>query len=157
MILFNCFITDLVPGVLCFGGIRMEYQELDEKLIIKYLRDKLSPFLIYLFGSFAKGNNRPESDVDIAFLADGEKDEYEIFNVAQGLASIVKKDVHLIDLKKVSTVLQMQVVGTGKVLFCDNEVTRATFEMLTLKKYARLNEERQIILDKVKERGCIYG
>jgi len=135
----------------------MEYQNLDEQKIIKYLGDKLSPVSIYLFGSYAKGNIRPESDVDIAFLADGEKDEYQIFNVAQGLAGIIKRDVHLIDLKKVSTVLQMQVVGTGKVLFCDNEMKRASFEMLTLKKYARLNEERQIILDGVKERGNIYG
>lgn len=135
----------------------MKYQDLAEKEITEYLRDKLSPFLIYLFGSYAKGNIRPESDVDIAFLADGEKDEYQIFSVAQGLAGIIKKDVHLIDLKKVSTVLQMQVVGTGKVLFCDNEMKRATFEMVTLKKYARLNEERQVILDGVKERGNIYG
>ncbi len=64
----------------------MEYQNLDEQKIIKYLGDKLSPVSIYLFGSYAKGNIRPESDVDIAFLADGEKDEYQIFNVAQGLA-----------------------------------------------------------------------
>lgn len=138
----------------------MKYQELTENriiLITKYLRDKLSPFLIYLFGSYAKGYIRPESDVDIAFLSDGEQNDYQIFSTAQGLADIIKRDVHLIDLKKVSTVLQMQVVGSGKVIFCDNEMKRATFEMLTLKKYARLNEERQIILEGVKERGNIYG
>jgi len=135
----------------------MEYQDLPEKRIIEYLREKLSPYLIYLFGSYAKGNIHLESDVDIAFLADIEIDEYQIFNIAQGLAGIINKDVHLIDLKKASTVLQMQVVNTGKVLFCNDEIKRATFEILTLKKYARLNEERKIILDRVMKRGNIYG
>lgn len=53
-----------------FGGLMMEYQDLPEKRIIEYLREKLSPYLIYLFGSYAKGNIHLESDVDIAFLAD---------------------------------------------------------------------------------------
>jgi predicted nucleotidyltransferase len=135
----------------------MEYQDLVEKKITEYLRDKLSPFLIYLFGSYAKGHIRPDSDVDIAFLSDEEQNDYLIFSAAQGLADIIKRDIHLIDLKRATTVLQMQVVGTGKVIFCDNDIKRANFEMLTMKKYARLNEERQIILDGVKERGNIFG
>jgi len=135
----------------------MKEQDLLEKNVVIFLRTKLSPFLIYLFGSYAKGSFRTDSDVDIAYLADGEKDEYQIFSIAQELADIVKKDVHLIDLNKVSTVLQAQVVGTGKTLFCDNDFKRANFEMLTLKKYARLNEERRVILNRVKERGNIYG
>lgn len=30
------------------------------------------------------------------------------------------------------------------------------FEMLTLKMYAKLNEERQVVLDKIRESGEVY-
>ena len=42
----------------------MYLSEKEKKMIVEYLKDKLSPRFIYLFGSFAKGKGREDSVVD---------------------------------------------------------------------------------------------
>ncbi|MGL4762234.1 MAG: type VII toxin-antitoxin system MntA family adenylyltransferase antitoxin [Sarcina sp.] len=113
--------------------------------------------IIYIFGSFARNEVREDSDIDIAFLCDKEINEYECFMKGQEIADAVKREVDLIDLKKASTVFIAQVVGTGKVIYCNDEVKRGYFEMRALKEYALLNEERKVILDRIKESGTVYG
>lgn len=93
-----------------------------ERIIVDILSEKVSPFLIILFGSTAKGNIHKDSDIDIAFLSDDkELDKYEIFMIAQEIASELNRDVDLIDLNQASTVFQAQVVHTGKVIHCTDE------------------------------------
>lgn len=135
----------------------MGINEKEIEKIKEYLKEKLAPYLIILFGSAVKGYMREDSDVDIAFLSDKELNSYEVFLIAQGLADLLGRDVDLVDLKKASTVFQVQVISTGKVIFCSDKTKRMVFEMTALKKYARLNEERECILEKIKERGSIYG
>jgi predicted nucleotidyltransferase len=127
-----------------------------EPIITDVLTEKLSPFLIILFGSTVKGNARQSSDIDIAFLSDEKvPDQYELFMIAQELASKLQREVDLIDLSQASTVFQAQVVSTGKVIYCTDENKRAQFEMKTLKMYAKLNEERSPIIKKIEESGTI--
>ena len=73
------------------------------------------------------------------------------------LAEIMGRDVDLIDLHKASTVLKAQITGKGKVIFNSDNLQRMTFAMRAFKEYALLNEERQWILDRFKERGLNYG
>lgn len=135
----------------------MEISEKEVNLIIKFLQAKINPDVIYLFGSVAKGQMHSESDIDIAYLGQKKLNAYEIFMIAQGLADKLKMEVDLVDLEQSSTVFQAQVIGTGKVIYCGNQDRRMLFEMVALKKYARLNEERKVILDKIRESGSIYG
>lgn len=132
----------------------MEEKELS--IIKKFLIGKISPYLIVLFGSAVKGNLREDSDIDVAFLSDHVFSDYDIFIFSQELADLLGRDVDLVDLSKASTVFQAQVVSTGKVIYCTDENRRMLFQMLALKKYARLNEERQCIFKKFEERGSIY-
>jgi uncharacterized protein len=137
----------------------LEVIKLDSKIqaeIINFLVDKISPNLIYIFGSTVKGTANKNSDIDIAYLSNQKMDEYETFMLAQELASKINIDVDLIDLRKASTVFQSQVVSTGKVIYCLNDEVRMNFEMMTLKMYAKLNEERQSIIDKVEESGSVF-
>lgn len=76
---------------------------------------------------------------------------------AQELADIFNREVDLINLNTSSTVFKAQVVGTGKRIYCTDETKRMYFEMRVLKSYAMLNEEREVILKKIKERGTVYG
>ncbi|MGY0692799.1 type VII toxin-antitoxin system MntA family adenylyltransferase antitoxin [Virgibacillus sp. FSP13] len=129
-----------------------------EQTIIDLLREKVSPFLIILFGSTVNGTAHRESDIDIAFLNDStELDAYDLFIVAQELAATLHQDVDLIDLNKASTVFQAQIIDTGKVIYCTDELKKAKYTMKTLKMYAKLNEERAEILQKVNESGSVYG
>ncbi|MTK12310.1 MAG: nucleotidyltransferase domain-containing protein [Clostridiaceae bacterium] len=125
--------------------------------IKKLLIEKLEPYIIYIFGSSAKGVFREDSDVDIAFLGDMNLSEYEVFVIAQELADILKREVDLIDLKNASTVFKAQIVGNGEVIYCNDDTRRMYFEMRAFKEYALLNEERENILKNIKERGSVYG
>jgi uncharacterized protein len=122
-----------------------------------YLLKKVEPYVIILFGSAAQERLRQDSDLDLAFLSDRRFSAYELFMVAQELADLMKRDVDLIDLNKASTVLKAQIVGTGKVLLNRDDYRRMVFQMDTLKEYASLNEERQLILENFKKRGLSYA
>ena len=135
----------------------MSLNEANIDSINEILINYLDPILIYLFGSYTKGTNNKESDIDLAFLSDTELSDYEIYLISQELADSLKIDVDLVDLKKASTVFKAQVVGTGKTIYCKDNTKRMYFEMQAFKDYAVLNEERSIILDGIKERGTIYG
>jgi predicted nucleotidyltransferase len=131
-------------------------REKEISIIIKILADRLSASLIYVFGSAARGEMTRESDIDIAFLCNRSPDEYEVFVIAQEMASMLGKEVDLINLDKASTVLQAQVVSMGKAIYCRSREKRLIFEMNVLKEYARLNEERRPVIEKVMERGSVY-
>ena len=72
--------------------------------IKEFLIKKRSPVFIIIFGSAAKYMLREDSDIDIAFFSDKTHSEYEMFIVGQELATILGRDVDLIDIKKASTV-----------------------------------------------------
>ncbi len=135
---------------------RLKFLSEMEKLVVDELVPRLNPSIIYLFGSYAKGTATESSDIDIAYFSETSLTNYERFILAQYLADLVKKEVDLVDIKQASTVFQAQIVGLGKVIYCSNEKQRHEFEMLTLKMYAKLNEERKPILDQIKESGKIY-
>jgi len=122
-----------------------------------HLIERVNPYLIYLFGSVVKNNLRTESDLDIAFLSDVRMSDFSLFMIAQELADICNRDVDLIDLSDASAVFKAQIVGNGNVIFCNDEQRRMYFEMRVLKEYALLNEERAKIMEKIEDRGRIYG
>lgn len=101
---------------------------------------------IYIFGSTAKGTATNNSDVDIAFYSQKDYDPFEIFLLAQNIGKTLKKEVDLIQLKNSSTVFQKEVVEHGKVIYEKSHLEREKFEILVFKKYARLNEERKLII-----------
>lgn len=124
--------------------------------IKKFLISKVDPYLIIIFGSAAQGRMNPDSDIDVAYLSHHRAvSAYDLYMLAQEMAGIVGRDIHLIDLQQASTVLQAQVVSRGTVILDLEPQKRQEFFILTLKQYARLNEERKPILAKAKERGRI--
>lgn len=129
--------------------------DLDLDYIKLFLIDELKAELIYLFGSYASGKVRDDSDLDLAFLTQEKIDDYQRFLTAQNLASRLNIEVDLIDLSKASTVFKVQIIQ-GKLLYAKNKQQKQEFELLVLKKYARLNEERKKIIEKI-ERGAADG
>ena len=125
--------------------------------IREFLQQKVSPTLVILFGSAAQGRLRPDSDIDLAFLSDRQLNEYDVFMIAQELAELLGQDVDLVYLRNASTVLTAQIIGKGKVILEKDEAQRMAFAMNAFKNYAKLNEERQCILDRFKERGLHYA
>lgn len=124
----------------------------------EFIVNKINPDFIIVFGSYASGMIHSESDIDIAFYSEDKSfTSYEIFMFAQELADNLKIEVDLIDLKEASTVFATQIFSTGTVIFSKNENLRTELHMRTYSMYARLNEERQPIIDKIIEKGSVYG
>lgn len=135
----------------------MKLSEKEFQTIISFLVKNLDPYFMVLFGSVLTDQMRPDSDVDIAFYGAKKLTDYELFMLTQELASLLGRDVDLVNLDKVSTVFQAQIIGKGRLIYDKNKSLRQQFFMLTLKKYARLNEERKEILERIGERGMVYG
>jgi len=124
------------------------------RLVCKELPEVIA---IYSFGSWDTPHVRPDSDIDLAVLLQNPVDRVHLWNVAQNLAREMGKDVDLIDLLQASTVMQMQVISSGKRLYCREHTGCERFEDYVYVAYARLNEERRGILEDIKQRGTVYG
>lgn len=112
---------------------------------------------VYLFGSAAAGVETPDSDLDLAVLANRPLAPLERFDVQEAVAAAIGRDVDLVDLRGASTVMQAQVVSTGRVVLDADPGTRARFETVAYSAYALLNEERAGILEDIATRGTVYG
>ncbi len=106
---------------------------------------------IYIFGSFASGEETLDSDVDIAFFSLEKLDKFAVFEKAQMISSKIGREVDLIDLKDSSTVFQNQVVQKGMVIYDENPTERESFEITVLKKYMELNSLRKDIIHNYEE------
>lgn len=131
---------------------------LTDSELVDYVKSRVPELVaLYRFGSHVKGTARKESDVDLAVLVSSPIPAWDLFELAQELAARLHREVDLIDLRSVSTVMQMQVVSTGQCIFSANESRRREFEMYVYSDYARLNEERREILQAIATSGVIHG
>jgi len=116
---------------------------------------------IYLFGSAGTENERPDSDVDIALLLKHEEVEKAgpllLHPLKSELESLLGKTVDLINLRKVSTVFQKEIIMDDRRIYCADEPVVDEFEMLTLSFYQKLNEERANIIKEALKNGKFYN
>ncbi len=125
--------------------------------LIKTINEQLNTDFIILFGSFAKGTAREDSDIDLAYFSDQKLSSYERFTLAGDLAAIAGREVDLVDLKQIDTVFTMQIFSEGVPIYIkdDNEFTRQKMRAYSM--YAALNEQRASIIEAIKERGSVFG
>ncbi len=119
-----------------------------EKKIKKILINKLSPKLIYIFGSMVKNRVRNDSDIDIAILTEKQIDEYKLYMISQQLADELKREVDIVDLRKASTVFKAEILRTGKLIYNSDNPEKMHFQLGILQDYVFLNERRQEIINK---------
>jgi uncharacterized protein len=136
------------------GGMR----EPSAERIVDVVRRELPEVVaIYLFGSAARGRSREGSDLDIAVLPVEELPSLSRWEAQERIASVLGKSIDLVDLQSASTVLRAQVVATGQLLDDSNPPARKRFEGQALTAYARLNEERREILERIAREGRVLG
>lgn len=128
-----------------------------KKQLIKVIQNKINPAFILLFGSFVKGTNRIDSDIDLAFFSKEQLSSYERFLLASELAEIAGREVDLVDLKQIDTVFTMQIFSQGIPIYIqdENEFTRQKMRAYSM--YATLSEQRAGVIESIKERGSVFG
>lgn len=97
----------------------------------------------WLFGSAARGRFRPGSDLDIAVDMTQPLPALQRWDAAQQLASQFALDVDLLDFRRISTVMQYQVLATGTLLFDLEPVTTAAYRGFVLSEYQNVQAWRQ--------------
>ena len=139
------------------GGADSEMHAADA-VTLHILRDRIGdPIVLYRFGSSVAGSLRAESDTDYAVLATRPLEAVERFDLQEDIARALRRSVDLVDLRRASVVLRMQVVASGVAVAVGDAVERERFEILTYASYARLNEERRAILEQIAEERTVYG
>jgi len=66
--------------------------------------------------------------------------------LSESLCDVLNSEVDLVDLMQASTVLQMQIVSTGKLLY-DAHNYADSFEMQIFSMYGHLQESRSEIIE----------
>ena len=111
---------------------------------------------IYAFGSQITGTADKNSDLDLAVLVEGYADVIELWDISSDIAELAKCDVDLLDFRAASTVMQYQILTTGKRLFAiDYNVD--IYEAAVLSEMTKLNEARAGLLSDIREQGTVYG
>lgn len=105
-------------------GKPLNLAELEPK--VASLCKKFKITLLYLFGSYAKGNPGPLSDIDIAYLASKKVDILELLPELQKLFG--DEAVDAVDLYQAPPALVHQILKKGKCLYAKDLRTKITFE-----------------------------
>jgi predicted nucleotidyltransferase len=129
-----------------------------DAVVLRLLRDRIGdPIALYRFGSSVAGALRADSDIDYAVLATRPLEAVERFELQEDMARALRRSVDLVDLRRASAVLRMQVIASGIAVVVGDATERERFEILTYASYARLNEERRAILEQIAEERTVHG
>ncbi len=101
---------------------------------------------IWLFGSLARGQQRDDSDIDLAVLTDVPIDAVALFELGLELGVKASRDVDLLDLRAVSTIMRKEVVCEGELVVAVDPAACESFVADSLALYVALREEQFVAL-----------
>ena len=128
-----------------------------EEKIVKILLDNLECEAIVLFGSYSRGTQNAESDIDIAIKVKEKLDKKELYRLSNLLADEFNKEVDLINLDEIGDTFRYEILINGKTLYCKVELQFELYKLDMYREFLELNESRQDIINNIKKGGNIYG
>lgn len=132
----------------------MKQKDLNE--VVECINNKINIFLeqfdiklVYIFGSYAKGTNTKNSDLDIAILL-GEYTPYDKINLISELVGILNRDdIDVVILNDANSILKFQVIKYGKIVYKVSEYEKVIFESKTMDEYMDMeyyrNRQKQVM------------
>ncbi|HAS00187.1 MAG: hypothetical protein US57_C0011G0033 [Candidatus Moranbacteria bacterium GW2011_GWC2_37_73] len=106
----------------------------NQKLEIARIAKKSGLKLVMVFGSFASGKNRDDSDMDVAVASMKEISFHEQIRLTNKFSLILKKNIDLSILNNANPLLLFQ-VSKNSILLYGNEVDFAKFKLYAFKSY----------------------
>jgi len=131
---------------------------IDEALIARVVQEVFpEAWGVWLYGSFAHGRARRDSDLDIAILPDRPIDPTDRWRRSELVSSRLPKTVDLVDLRQVGTVLRFEVVTGGRRIAARDPDRCDIFETAVVAMFQRLNEGQREHIDEIYARGSIVA
>jgi predicted nucleotidyltransferase len=116
----------------------------------EYLRADKDIFFAYLFGSLARKEAGPLSDVDIAvYCGEGASFPEKKLEILGNLANILKTDeIDLVVLNRAPLALRMKILENKMVIVDKAPLIRHRYESLTMRQYFDFSYQESLILRK---------
>jgi predicted nucleotidyltransferase len=130
----------------------------DRQHLLDTARDALltafpDAWAIYVYGSFARGDESRSSDIDLALLLPPEEKINDLLGIMSDVSTRVHREVDLIDLRKVSDVLRREVLAEGRILHASQPDRVLEWEGTAISRYQRYREEVRDLLKDFQSTG----
>ena len=144
----------------------MMTSSLPKERLYSYFSGRGDVLLAYLFGSVARGQAGPLSDIDVAVLLDGDPDESQMFDVRLEIIGAVMEifgdnDIAVVGLNQATLSLRYRVLRDGLLLFVKNHQARIDFQSQTVMEYLDFKPFRerheQAILARARKGALLHG
>lgn len=123
----------------------------------KFLQERLPDLMaVYVFGSQITGGAGAESDLDVAVLSAGLIDPLLLWTLSGELADSIGIPVDLLDMRATSTVMQYQILTTGRRLW-SSDARAVLFESFILSEKTALDTARAGLLADIQREGKVHG
>jgi len=106
----------------------------------------------WLFGSAAKGRWTIDSDLDIAVDLPVALEPAERWDLALTLADRLGAPVDLLDFRRLHTVMQVQILDTGRLLFTTDPSSTASYGGFVHTEYQHMQRWRQPLMQQLAQR-----
>lgn len=103
------------------------------------------------YGSYARGTQNSESDIDIAIKPKNKIDKKQLFYLSQELEDIIKKQIDLIDLNNIGDGFRYEILINGKIIYCEDQYEFELYRLDMYREYLELNESRKDIIEQIKK------
>lgn len=128
----------------------------DGPIVRAILREFPDCLAIHAFGSRVTGHADARSDLDLALLLPGYATPDRLWNLAEKLVALAGCEVDLVDMRAASTVMQHQILMSGRRLMA-KQPEADLFECFVLSEKTALDEARAGLVQDIGKRGRIYG
>jgi uncharacterized protein len=130
----------------------------NEQIVSICLKHVPSILAIYLYGSTDGPFEKADSDLDIALLMPWNEDlDFEARDLLTiDLAETFSKKIDLVDLRKAGTILQKEAIMKGERLYASSPLEADRYEVVIMKSYQILSDERKDIIKEGIQSGRFY-
>jgi len=135
----------------------MENRELLLEKIKNYLLEDKDVVAIVLFGSYARKDEKVDSDIDIAIKLNRELSKKDKFKLQLELEELVNKDIDLLNLDELDDGVRYEILINSETLYVKDELEFELYKLRMYKSYLELNESREKIIENLKNGEGIYG
>lgn len=126
-------------------------EEIKEK-VIQFMNSVMDCEAIVIFGSFARGTQTEESDIDIAIKVNGNITKKEIFEMSHSLEDELKRDIDLVNLDTIENDgFKYEILINGITIYCKNCNEFEQYKLDAYREYLELNEARRDMINEMRK------